>query len=78
MSDHKRLGHHYTTPDLTARATGNEPPVGAGLGAVLDEVADAVGDDLYRRIPVMPDVALASLDARRRLHDARTAYVSAT
>ena len=57
-----------------ARGVG-EPPVGAGLGAMLNEVADAVGDDVYRRIPVMPDVVLASLDAGPRLHDVLTAYV---
>ena len=60
-----------------ARGVG-EPPVGAGLGAVLNGVADAVGDDVYRRIPVMPDVFLASLDAGRRVHDVRAVYVYAT
>jgi len=57
-----------------ARGVG-EPPVGAGLGAVLSAIADAVGDDVYRRIPVTPDVILTSLDAGRRLHDVLTAYV---
>jgi hypothetical protein len=42
---------------------------------VLSAIADAVGDDIYRRIPVMPDVVLASLDAGRRLHDVLTAYI---
>jgi CO/xanthine dehydrogenase Mo-binding subunit len=57
-----------------ARGVG-EPPVGAGLGAVLSAIADAVGDDVYRRSPVTPDVVLASLDARRRVHDVLTAYM---
>jgi len=57
-----------------ARGVG-EPPVGAGLGAVLSAIADAVGDDVYRRSPVTPDVVLASLEARRRVHDVLTAYV---
>lgn len=46
-----------------ARGVG-EPPVGAGLGAVLSAIADAVGDDIYRRIPVTPDVVLAALESR--------------
>ena len=57
-----------------ARGVG-EPPVGAGLGAVLSAIADAVGDDVYRRIPVTPDVVLASLEAGRRAHDVLTAYI---
>jgi CO/xanthine dehydrogenase Mo-binding subunit len=52
-----------------------EPPVGAGLGSVLSAIADAVGDDIYRRIPVTPDVVLMSLDAGRRVHDVLTAYM---
>jgi CO/xanthine dehydrogenase Mo-binding subunit len=57
-----------------ARGVG-EPPVGAGLGSVLAAIADAVGDDIYRRIPVTPDVVLTSLNAGRRVHDVLTAYV---
>jgi CO/xanthine dehydrogenase Mo-binding subunit len=57
-----------------ARGVG-EPPVGAGLGSVLSAIADAVGDDVYRRIPVTPDVVLTSLEARRRVHDVLTAYL---
>jgi xanthine dehydrogenase molybdenum-binding subunit len=57
-----------------ARGVG-EPPVGAGLGAVLSAIADAVGDDIYRRIPVTPDVVLASLEAGRRTHDVLRAYL---
>ncbi len=57
-----------------ARGVG-EPPVGAGLGSVLSAIADAVGDDIYRRIPVTPDVVLTSLDAGRRVHDVLTAYI---
>jgi CO/xanthine dehydrogenase Mo-binding subunit len=57
-----------------ARGVG-EPPVGAGLGAVLSAIADAVGDEVYRRIPVTPDVVLTSLEAGRRAHDVLTAYI---
>jgi xanthine dehydrogenase molybdenum-binding subunit len=62
-------------PETPVGARGiGEPPVGAGLGAVLAAIADAVGDDVYRRIPVTPDVVLTSLDAGRRVHDVLTAY----
>jgi len=57
-----------------ARGVG-EPPIGAGLGAVLSAIADAVGDDVYRRVPVTPDVILTSLEAGRRVHDVLTAYI---
>jgi CO/xanthine dehydrogenase Mo-binding subunit len=57
-----------------ARGVG-EPPVGAGLGAVLSAIADAIGDDVYRRSPVTPDVVLAALDAKRRVQDVLTAYI---
>jgi xanthine dehydrogenase molybdenum-binding subunit len=57
-----------------ARGVG-EPPVGAGLGAVLSAIADAVGDEVYRRIPVTPDVVLTSLEAGRRVQDVLTAYI---
>jgi len=57
-----------------ARGVG-EPPVGAGLGAVLSAIADAVGDDVYRRSPVTPDVVLTALEAKRRVQDVLTAYI---
>jgi CO/xanthine dehydrogenase Mo-binding subunit len=57
-----------------ARGVG-EPPVGAGVGAVLAAIIDAVGDDVFRRIPVTPDVILASLEAGHRAHDVLTPYI---
>jgi len=57
-----------------ARGVG-EPPVGAGFGAVLTALADAVGDEIFRRAPVTPDVILASLDAGRRTHEPLKAHV---
>jgi xanthine dehydrogenase molybdenum-binding subunit len=57
-----------------ARGVG-EPPVGAGVGAVLAAIADAVGDDVFRRCPVTPDIVLASLEAGHRAHDVLTAYI---
>ena len=57
-----------------ARGVG-EPPVGAGVGAVLAAIVNAVGDDVFRRCPVTPDVILASLDAGHRAHDVLAAYI---
>ena len=57
-----------------ARGVG-EPPVGAGVGAVLAAIVDAVGDEVFRRSPVTPDIVLASLEAGRRVQDVVTAYI---
>jgi CO/xanthine dehydrogenase Mo-binding subunit len=74
-------GLHHAALDLPdpetpvgARGVG-EPPVGAGVGAVLAAIVDAVGDDVFRRCPVTPDVILASLEAGRRAHDVLAAYI---
>jgi CO/xanthine dehydrogenase Mo-binding subunit len=57
-----------------ARGVG-EPPVGAGYGAVLNAIADAVGVDVFRRAPVSPDIILTSLESGRRMHDALASHV---
>jgi xanthine dehydrogenase molybdenum-binding subunit len=57
-----------------ARGVG-EPPVGAGVGAVLAAIAAAMGDDVFRRSPVTSDMILASLEAGHRAHDVLTAYI---
>jgi xanthine dehydrogenase molybdenum-binding subunit len=57
-----------------ARGVG-EPPVGAGVGAVLAAIAAAMGDDVFGRCPVTPDMILASLEAGHRTHDVLTAYL---
>jgi CO/xanthine dehydrogenase Mo-binding subunit len=57
-----------------ARGVG-EPPVGAGYGAVLNAIADAVGVDAFRRAPVTSDVVLMSLTYGRRMHDPLRAHV---
>jgi len=74
-------GMHHAALDIPdpetpvgARGVG-EPPVGAGVGAVLAAIVDAVGDDVFRRCPVTPDVILASLEAGHRAHDVLTAYI---
>ena len=57
-----------------ARGVG-EPPVGAGYGAVLNAIANAVGEDVFRRAPVTPDIILTSLESGRRMHDALASHV---
>jgi xanthine dehydrogenase molybdenum-binding subunit len=57
-----------------ARGVG-EPPVGAGYGAVLNAIADAVGVDVFRRAPVTPDIILTSLEAGHRVHESLTAHL---
>jgi xanthine dehydrogenase molybdenum-binding subunit len=57
-----------------ARGVG-EPPVGAGFGSVLNAIADAVGDEIFRRAPVMADIVLASLEAGRRTHPPLVAHL---
>ncbi len=57
-----------------ARGVG-EPPVGAGYGAVMNAIADAVGVDAFRRAPVTPDLVLTFLESGQRTHDALTAHL---
>ena len=57
-----------------ARGVG-EPPVGAGYGAVMNAIADAVGDEIFRRAPVTADIVLMSLEHGRRMHEPLQAHV---
>ena len=65
-------------PETPVGARGiGEPPVAAGCCAVLNALADALGDDVFRRAPVM--VGHAAGRARGRQADAGTvdgAYLS--
>jgi CO/xanthine dehydrogenase Mo-binding subunit len=57
-----------------ARGVG-EPPVGAGYGAVMNAIADAVGVDAFRRAPVTADIVLMSLEHGRRMHEPLKAHM---
>ncbi len=57
-----------------ARGVG-EAPVGAGFGAVVNAIAAAVGDDLFRRAPVTADMILTALETGKPTHEALTANV---
>jgi CO/xanthine dehydrogenase Mo-binding subunit len=52
-----------------------EAPVGAGFGAVVNAIAAAVGDEIFRRAPVTADVILSSLEAGRPAHEPLTANI---
>jgi len=63
-------------PDGPVGARGvGEPPVGAGAGAVLAAIGDAIGYEMFQRMPVTPDVVLSSLAAGRRTHPVLTAHL---
>jgi xanthine dehydrogenase molybdenum-binding subunit len=57
-----------------ARGVG-EPPVGAGYGSVMNAIADAVGEDVFRRAPVTADIVLTSLEYGARMHEPLTAHL---
>src|SRR6478672_2793241 len=53
---------------IGARGVG-EPPVGAGYGSVMNAIADAVGEEVFRRAPVTADIVLMSLEHGMRMHE---------
>ena len=57
-----------------ARGVG-EPPVGAGCAAVLNAIAAAVGDDVFRRMPVTADMILMALETGHVAHEPLTANI---
>ena len=64
-------------PETPAGARGvGEPPVGAGYGAIMNAIADAVGDEIFRRSPVSADIILNALEnGGTRTHEALTAHI---
>ena len=58
-------------PETPVGARGiGEPPVGAGCGAVLNAIANAIGDDKFRRMPVTADMVLEAFEHGRPMHEA--------
>jgi CO/xanthine dehydrogenase Mo-binding subunit len=68
------LGMADPETPIGARGVG-EPPVGAGFGSVLNAIADAVGEEVFRRAPVTPDLILSSLEHGRRMHPTLTPHL---
>jgi xanthine dehydrogenase molybdenum-binding subunit len=63
-------------PETPVGARGiGEPPVGAGCMAILNALSDALGDDVFRRAPVLADTILASLEAGRPMEEGLTAHI---
>jgi xanthine dehydrogenase molybdenum-binding subunit len=63
------LGMADPETPVGARGVG-EPPVGAGYGSILNAIADAIGEDAFRRAPVTSDIVLTSLEhGGRRVHE---------
>ena len=53
-----------------------EPPVGAAAGAVLNAIADALGDDVYfNRSPIMRDMILTKLNNETGAHNPLKTHV---
>ena len=53
-----------------------EPPVGAAYGAIMNAIADAIGDEIFRQSPVSADIILNALEnGGKRTHDALTAHI---
>jgi CO/xanthine dehydrogenase Mo-binding subunit len=63
-------------PETPVGARGiGEPPTGGACTAVLTALMDALGDDVFRRVPVTADVILAFLEAGRPIQDGLAANV---
>ena len=63
-------------PETPVGARGiGEPPVAAGCCAVLNALADALGDDVCKRAPVMAGTLLAALDAGHAVQEPLTANI---
>ncbi|HKB12884.1 MAG TPA: xanthine dehydrogenase family protein molybdopterin-binding subunit [Vicinamibacterales bacterium] len=63
-------------PETPVGARGiGEPPVAAGCCAVLNAIADAVGDDVFKRAPVHVGPLLAALDAGHAVQEPLTANI---
>jgi xanthine dehydrogenase molybdenum-binding subunit len=53
-----------------------EPPVGAAYGAIMNAIADAIGDEVFKRSPVTADMILTALEnGGKRTHEALTAHI---
>jgi xanthine dehydrogenase molybdenum-binding subunit len=63
-------------PETPVGARGiGEPPVAAGACAVLNALADALGDDVFKRAPVMVGPLIAALDAGKAMQEPLTANI---
>ncbi len=71
------MGLDIADPETPTGVRGvGEPPVGAAYGAIMNAIADAVGDEIFRRSPVSADIILNALEnGGKRTHEALTAHI---
>jgi len=63
-------------PETPVGARGiGEPPVGGGCAVILNALADALGDEVFRRAPVNADTILTSLEAGRPMQHPLMAHI---
>ena len=63
-------------PETPVGARGiGEPPVGSACASILNALSDALGDNVFRRAPVMLDTILTSLEEGRPVTEALTAHI---
>ena len=66
-------------PETPVGARGiGEPPVGGGCASITNAIADAIGDDMFRRAPVTLDNVLTSLEAGHPVTEPLTGHIVAT
>ena len=76
MPQHAGDRAELADPETPVGARGvGEPPVGAGFGAVLNAIADAIGVDAFRRAPVTSDIVLMSLTHGKRMHEPLQSHI---
>lgn len=63
-------------PETPVGARGcGEPPVGGGCASILNALSDALGDDIYQRVPVNLDTVLTSYEAGRPMQNPFLAHI---
>ncbi len=66
----------FRTPKRrSARAASAKRPSAPGCGAVLNAISAALGDEIFRRAPVTPDMILMALEHGRPMQEALTANI---
>ena len=63
-------------PETPVGARGiGEPPVGGACASVLNALSDALGDEIFQRVPVNADTILTSLEAGRPMQHPLMAHI---
>ncbi len=76
VSNFKWAAVDIPDPETPVGARGiGEPPVGAGASAVLNALADALGEQIYRRAPVTADIILMALETGKPGDEPLTAHI---